>query len=1031
MQQAPTSFSVFPEQPWKGGVSKARASGRGARCPWIGRVFLVLLGGTLLTEPRIEAAAPVAPYSVRVWRVEDGLPDNVIHAIQQTSDGYLWVSTSGGLARFDGVRFRLFDRREPGMVSDRSFRMAAGADGDIWISMERGELVRMRDGRYGTFEANSGWPMERCLARGGVRGADGSMVFATVSGELWRFDEQRFSRIAGPPSELPVTGMVNDRAVAGWIWLRTEEELFGFDGETWTKWSTGAGDGVRRFDVLSPRIGGGVWLLRSDSITGIRLGEAEPEVLHFAEVRGACALIEEAPGEFWIGSWRAGLVRLDGSTGVMQRVGVEQGFPAASVRAMTLDGEGNLWVGTNGGGLVRVRPGVFRMLHRGRDFPPPALMPLTIAEDAAGRIWTGRLDGGLAVINGSGVSIPGDSGLQNAWAAVMRRDGRIWFGTYGAGYFALDADGRIEVFGTGGTDARSLFIRTLCEDAAGTLWLGAEDGLWRRDDATGALEPGPGEVPRDAMHVLERDPDGGMWIGMRDEGLLHFRDGVVTRIEGELPSPGVRSLHAEGEGTLWIGTRLGLALWRDEKIHRIDAGDRLGEAEVTSILDDREGSIWLGSNRGVFRLSRAGVDAHLRGETLRVHPTAYGEVDGLPSGQSASGYPSALRARDGRLWFATVDGVAVVDPARLPRNLHPPRVLVEEVLVDGVAQGEPGPVASVTVPPGPRRVDIRYTGISLAAPSGVHFRWRMTGFDTEWREVGGESVASYQGLPPGRYRFEVMAGNNDGVWSETAGTVALTIRPAWWQTWWFRAAGAGALASLLALGYGTRVTRLERERRLQHEFSRRLMESQEQERRRLAAELHDSLGQNLLVIKNRALLGLRHEGEGRRMSQELSQVSELASQSLREVRAMAHELRPFQLDELGLTQAIAHIARRLGDASGIEVNTDLEDLDGALPKSAEIHFFRSVQECLTNIAKHSGARSASVSVRRGGDRLAALIRDDGCGFDLRSPGAGFGLRSLRERVGTIGGRIEFESRPGTGVRVKIFVPLAQPVLSDP
>lgn len=1008
---------------------------RGRRLGWAAAVALA--GWVGWSPPDAGADGLEPPYSIRVWRVEDGLPDNVIHAIQQAPDGYLWISTPGGLARFDGVRFRVFDRREPGLESDRSVRMAEGPDGELWISMDRGELVRLRDGRFTTFDAGAGWPMERCLARGGARSRDGSMIFGTESGGLWRFDGQSFSRIAGPPTDRPVTGLVNDEADPASLWVRTWESLHRHDGESWTEWPThggaDSGEEIRRFIALAPRLGGGIWLLRPDSITGILPAGGVPVVCPFPETSDVVTLLEDAPEQFWIGTWSAGLVRLDGRNGEVRILGREEGFPKASVRAMVQDREGNLWVGTNGGGLVRVRPGIFGRLHRGRDYPSPARMPLSLAEDADGRIWMGCVDGGLVSIDGSGRMRAGDPVLLNAWSSVARRDGRLWFGTYSQDYFALDTAGRIERFDAPRDRGASPLIRTLCEDSAGTLWMGTEGGLWRRNDASGLLEPAPGGTISHAVQVIERDPAGGLWIGLRDDGLLHLHGAELKRIEGELPSPGVRSLRAEADGSLWIGTRLGLALYRDGRMHPIDAGERLGESEVTSILDDQAGSLWLGSTRGVFRLSRAGIEAFLRGETRRVHPGAYGTVDGLPSNQSASGCPSALRARDGRLWFATVDGVAVVDAARLPRSLDPPRMVVEEVLVDGVAaagRGSEAP-ATVTVPSGPRRVDIRYTGISLGAPEAVHFRWRMVGFDSDWREVGDERMASFYGLPPGRYRFEVMAGNNDGVWSATAATVSLILRPAWWQTWWFRTAGGGALAGLVALGYGVRVSRLERARRMQREFSQRLMETQEQERRRLASELHDGLGQNLLVIKNRALLGLRHPDQAPRMSQELAQVSELASQSLREVRAMAHELRPFQLDELGLTQAIAHIARRLGDASGIEVETDLNDLDGALPKSAEIHFFRAVQECLTNIAKHSGARSAGVRVRREGDHLAALIRDDGCGFDPRVSGAGFGLRSLRERVGTLGGRIEFDSRPGDGVRVRIVVPLAEAAPSEP
>ena len=426
--------------------------------------------------------------------------------------------------------------------------------------------------------------------------------------------------------------------------------------------------------------------------------------------------------------------------------------------------------------------------------------------------------------------------------------------------------------------------------------------------------------------------------------------------------------------------------------------------------------------RGQGSRRSSGAPPHLVG-------VRYGASDGLPSSQCAKGQPAGIRARDGRLWFATAKGVAVVDPRRILVNQVPPSVVIEEVTVDGVG------VAAVLgsrnslpreakVGPGPRRLEIHYTGISLASPEQVRFKVRMEEFDEGWHDAGSLRVASYQGLPPGRYRFQVRAANQDGVWNETGASLAVVIEPEVWQTWWFRPGLAAAATGLLAFAYCRRVAALERSRAAGRDFSRRLIETQEQERQHLAAELHDSLGQHLLVIKNRAEMALGRSADPDRMKEQVVQVSAMASLAIREVRSIAQGLRPFQIDALGLTKAVVAMAGSLAESSSIRFQTEVIELSGVLSAATEIQLYRILQECLSNAVRHSRATLVIVRIERVAGIVRASVQDDGTGLDPTRVETGFGLRGIHERARIVGGRLDIRSIPGEGTTVTVEVPVA-------
>jgi len=308
----------------------------------------------------------------------------------------------------------------------------------------------------------------------------------------------------------------------------------------------------------------------------------------------------------------------------------------------------------------------------------------------------------------------------------------------------------------------------------------------------------------------------------------------------------------------------------------------------------------------------------------------------------------------------------------------------------------------------------------------------MDGLEPDWVDGGTTRSALYTRLPPGSYQFRVTACNSDGVWNETGTALAIVVQPAWWQTWWLRAL---ALVTGAAAVFGFnewRVLQLKRRRLQQEDFSRQLIASQEKERHRIATELHDSLGQNLLVIKNRAYLGLKAGETGPAMQTQLQEISEASAQAIAEVRSIARALRPYQLERLGLPLALKALTDQLAATTSLRVEADLAALDGGLSPEVAISLYRIVQESLNNVAKHAQASTVRLQARVVAAGLCLSIQDDGRGFDVAAlrnqtqPQAAFGLLAMVERVRLLGGTLTIDSHPGRGTRLEMVIPSPKP-----
>jgi signal transduction histidine kinase/ligand-binding sensor domain-containing protein len=1007
---------------------------------------------TAFCAVNIRSDAGGAGYVMDRWQVEDGLPGNTVTSITQTPDGYLWIATFQGLVRFDGLRFTVFDSTTPGIESERATRLFTDRQGTLWVTMEHGQAARYTRGRFIPLTRADGWPG---LSVKWIAGsADGSLLVTLGADDfgprvLLEHRDGRFAQVISnapaPPSVTTSRGPIGDTVVevdsAGRRWVVQDRKLGVMDGARWTAWTPpdgGAAPTIARI-ASSPR--GGLWICgdgRIRRLEGDAWSTRSPAYPWPAE-NTVMELMEDSAGRLWVGSWGKGLMLAhpDGST---EWFTTANGFPSNIPNCVFEDRERNVWVGTTGGGLLRLRPREFQTFGEANGLPPH--VPSAVAADTHGDCWLGMTARGVWRLHDgrfAALEVPGIDTKEATVRSLLRtRDGAIWGGLHGNGLFRF-LDGAVTAY-----DRRHGLLHeiayTLFEDRDGLVWIGGDRGLSRLKDGRFETFSRTNGLSSDLVTAIAQDRTGDIWVGTLGGGLNRLHDGrfeTFMRKDG-LAHDSVRTLLADPDGTLWIGTAGGgLGRMKDGRFTTYSANAGLPGNEIAAVLDDGLGYLWLASNRGVFRVARADLELFARGERPRVEGTTYLPADGLASIEASSGSPAAVRGDDGRLWFSTLKGVSVIDPRRLKSNPVPPSAVIEDVSLDDAVLFSNGALPSgdvsgpgpVVIPPGAQRLEIHYTGLSLAAPERVRFKHHLSGLENRWEEAGDRRMATYHLLPPGDYLFEVLAANSDGVWSGAPASLHFRVLPAWWQTWWFRVLLAGALLGAIYAAYRARVGALTRARVVQENFSRSLIRSQEAERQRIARELHDSLGQNLLVIKSRVRLAQQQSGNAEKLAEQLAEAAEITSGAIREVREISQNLRPFQLDDLGLSKALGAMIRKVAETSTTRFTTDIVELKGALPPEFEINFYRILQECLNNVVKHAGASECSVTIRRDERRLRTEVADDGRGI-VAAPraddaqGGGFGLRSIRERTRTLGGTVEFVSRPGGGTRVIVIIPLA-------
>ncbi|MEW6207002.1 MAG: two-component regulator propeller domain-containing protein, partial [Acidobacteriota bacterium] len=726
-------------------------------------------------------------------------------------------------------------------------------------------------------------------------------------------------------------------------------------------------------------------------------------------------ILEDRAGNIWVGTEK-GLNLI--AAGMSTAHALEGALSESSIRDLAEDREGNIWVGTDTTGLYRLKAGRLFVYAKEQGLPNEVVVPIT--EDAEGSLWIGLNCGGLVRFR-DGKFTPyifkGGLSIDCVWSLCAAPDGTLWIGTWGSGLTRLK-DGNRFTYTTSNSGLSSNVVLSIYQDRQGTLWVGTSAGLNRlRDGEFTVYRRADGLVSDDVRFITE-DSEGALWVGTAG-GASRFKDGVFTNytVAEGLSHNFVRAIHVDEDRTVWLGTyNGGLNRFKDGRFTHYRRADGLFDDVVSRILEDGHGNFWMTGNRGIYRVSRQQLNDFAEGRIDSITSLSFGVADGMKSQEcNGGGQPAGWRTRDGRLWFPTIKGVVMIDPRSLNENRVPPPVVIERVLANK------NPVdhrAGIEVPPGRGDLEIEYTCLSFVAPEKVRFKYRLDGYDEDWIEAGARRVAYYTNIPPGKYRFQVIASNNDGVWNTEGVGLDVRIIPPFWRRWWFLTLAILFVAGLAVLVYERRVSQLKKAHRAQEAFSRQLIESQERERKRIAAELHDSLGQSLAIIKNRAALSLSQRENTERALEQLEEISAAASHVLDEVKEIVYNLRPYQLDRLGLTKAIQLMLKKVFASNGIRCHFEIDRIDHLFSKEEEINVYRIVQESVNNIVRHAEATEARVIIKRYERQVEIAVEDNGKGFVTETASRGFGLTGMAERARMLGGSSSIDSALDKGTRIK-------------
>jgi diguanylate cyclase (GGDEF)-like protein len=731
-------------------------------------------------------------YGLDSW--QEGLPQQSLHAVVQTPDGYLWIGTQQGLARFDGVRFTSFDTRNtPGLGSNLISSLLVDHAGRLWVGTWAGGLSRLEQGRFVAFTVADGLPSD--VVHSILETPNGLYVGTDEGLSLLR--GQRFEAVPGLEHQSVKALHLDPR---GRLWIGTDGGgLFVSDADRVSRFLPRGAAIHPRVRALATDRQGQLWIGTDGGVYRVEAGTAR----RFSKQDGlgtdvVRVILEDRDGNLWVGGF-GGLHRLRGER--FERLSTRDGLTGEIVYCLFEDREGSLWLGMIGGGLVRLGDGKV-VTYTQREGLPSDLVR-GILEDRQGTLWVGT-DAGLARLRaGAFTTLTTKDGLphDSVFALAEDRAGGLWVGTRGG--LARRADGAFRRYTTR-DGLRDDFVRAILEDREGNLWVGTENGLCRR---TGGhfenLGPGPMTKP---IFSISQDREGAVWVSTFGAGLVRWKDGqakTYTTRDG-LPNDVVRFANEDGDGDLWVGTDAGLALRDGERFRSFTSRDGLPDEALHQLLEDGTGGLWFGSNRGIFTLRKPQVLDVARGLAPRLIATLLDTADGMRTSECNGDFmPAGARTRDGRLYFPTVKGLAMVDAAHLPQKREAPPVVVERASCDGRPF-----VGGAVLAPGGEKIEIRYAALTFLSPNRVRFKYKLLGFDRDWTDVGNRREAFYTNLRPGRYVFQVQGANADGVWNSAGASLGFEILPRFHQTLFFYPALFAAILGLLWVGDRFRLGRI-------------------------------------------------------------------------------------------------------------------------------------------------------------------------------------------------------------------------------
>ncbi len=978
-------------------------------------------------------------FTRRSWGVDQGLPAPQVDAIAHTPDGYLWIGTHKGISRFNGEEFINFPLPNTSVFGHtRVNRLLASPSGDLWISYAVGGLAVYRDRAIhiavppesmGRLTALALHPKGKLLASFSINGLT----------TLYSVEENLECRPRFPTVDIPLDVHSLASSADGRIWAVAGEHLL----YEWLE------EGPIQVSLEEVSGLGSIFPLQDGrlataSARGILTYSDEQWALTIPfphKMKMASRLVhcrQDTSGHIWLHGLRAASWHLSHERQLFRLHPSAYGLPEP-IRALEPDGDGGIWVGSYNG-LYHIRYSPFV------NWEPPGSLTTTrvhtIGQDPSGDIWL-SCAGGIASLS------PG-KGFPQLMSREISSERFVFASNSAGGLWQSSRFGSVFVFRDGVRErgpsierkARTRTERTgMLVDNTGHVWMSTLQGLFRtrvnsndpfQEVAIGGLEA------TEPIQEIRTDGDGRLYAVYKNHGI--YRRSPQDGKWESLSEPGnplgsqINAIAIDADDRLWaisgrrgvIGCRQADGAWHYRGVEEIG----LDSVELTGILVDTHQAIWLATHsHGVARIAVPDLHAGMVDPSTSPEIVWFDQSDGLGSVAGSASPWGLFQSSDGRIWVATAKGASVLDPEHWEAHREEsrsPNVRIEGLSIDGVHVSTVETQVEYHIEPGPGHVEIDFVSLNFGDAGKTRYKYRLHGLDDSWVNGGSISKAIFHRPPPGSYRFEVVAANRYGKWTESPASLRIHIAPHWWQLVYLRWAGAGILMAVAFGFYRHRIAKMSEREKQQNRFSQDLIHLQEVERKRIAQELHDGLGQNLTVALNQLALERKELTEDRAG---LQLVSDVITNSVQEVRQISRNLRPDALDRIGLTRAIQGVIRATARATRLEITEAIDDIDDTLPLRDEINMYRIVQESLTNIVRHANASRATVRVIRTRQLVTAVIEDDGCGFEMEkviaspSDEGNMGLRSIHERVRIMKGNVIWKTARRQGTRVTINIPL--------
>ena len=770
----------------------------------------------------------ITQYIYESWGLEHGLPQNTVRTIEHTRDGYLWLGTQEGVVRFDGVRFKLYDKQNVEEFTVNDIRVIFEDRGsNLWIGTYSGGLL-LHDRKKGTFTRftkSQGLSDDVILSLTDDR--EGNLWIGTGDG-LNRMKDGVIARVripGNPEADEFIQGLMVDRN--GNLWIGSRNGLTRKKGNEFVTWTVDEGLNGNIVNTLCESFDGSIWIgLQNGGLNRLSEGTLYAVPLspggNIRTNNKVMAIEEDRDRNIWIGTDGEGLFRIS-EDGTVSLYNLRNSLANNIIMSLHEDREGSLWVGTYVTGLKRFRDGIFTVFTTEHGLADNTAM--AILEDRQSNMWFATFGGLSRLSKGTFTTFTPNKKAQNEFVHTLHQDrfNNLWIGTDSG--IVQYRNEQFKVFGKE-HGLLSPMVRAVLEDRRGVLWVGTlGGGVFIYNNGNFKNYTTQDGLANNWVRSIFEDNNGYVWLGTR-KGISLYKDGKFTNysVKHGLSDNFIYNLFQDSDGSVWIGTRGGLSRYKQGRFSKITIKDGLFDDVVHTILDDGLGNFWMTCNKGIYRARKQELNDFCDGKRLQVNCISYDEQDGMLSRECNGGFqPAGWKSKDGKLWFPTVKGVVMAEPAKMKPNRMIPPVHIEEIIVD--KKEIPVVMKSaekIVLPAGTEELEIHYTALSLIIPERIRFRYKMEGFDQNWRDVNKRRTAYYTQMPPGEYKFRVKACNNDGLWNEAGSWVSFEIKPFFYQTLWFYFLCLLAVVLIVFSGYRLRVRKLKvREQELQALVSER------------------------------------------------------------------------------------------------------------------------------------------------------------------------------------------------------------------